>query len=211
MNPPYWWFLCTEMVSYVSFCSQANYEMVITTKIYIWHNSGAVMPCENICCDLVTRNWITVKQSFYWIWIASKRSSLKWVSLDVFFMINTLRPGHDAQHFADDIFKCVFLNEDIPISINISLKFVPKGLINNIPALVQIMAWCRPGDKPLSEPLMMSLLTHICITLPQRVQVNVSLLWCQATSVLCVDSNKVLFQAFLKYIWKYQWWSINGT
>ena len=49
---------------------------------------------------------------------------------------------------ADDIFKCIFLNENVWISIKISLKFVPKGLINNIPALVQIMAWRRVGDKP---------------------------------------------------------------
>ena len=39
-------------------------------------------------------------------------------------------------------------------SIEISLKFVPTGSINNAPALVQIMAWCRSGDKPLSEPMM---------------------------------------------------------
>ena len=51
----------------------------------------------------------------------------------------------------------------------ISLKFVPKGPINNIPALVQIMAWRRPGDKPISEPMMVSLLTHICVTRPQWV------------------------------------------
>ena len=38
-----------------------------------------------------------------------------------------------------------------------SLKFVPKGPINNIPALVQIMAWCWPGDKPLSEPMMVKI------------------------------------------------------
>ena len=44
------------------------------------------------------------------------------------------------------------------------LKFTPKGPINNNPALVLIMAWCRPGDKPLSEPTMISLLTHICVT-----------------------------------------------
>ena len=48
----------------------------------------------------------------------------------------------------DDIFKCIFLNENAWISIKISLKIVPKGPINNIPALVQIMAWRRPGDKP---------------------------------------------------------------
>ena len=48
-----------------------------------------------------------------------------------------------------------------------SLKFVAKGPINNIPALVQIMAWRRPGDKPLSEPMVVGLLTHICVTRPQ--------------------------------------------
>ena len=63
-----------------------------------------------------------------------------------------LRPRWNRQHFAEDIFNCIFFNEDVWISIKISLTFVPKGPINNIPALVQIMAWCRPGDNPLSEP-----------------------------------------------------------
>ena len=58
-----------------------------------------------------------------------------------------------AATLADDTFKYKFVNEDILISIIISLKFVPKGSINNIPALVQIMAWCRPGDEPLPEPM----------------------------------------------------------
>ena len=52
-------------------------------------------------------------------------------------------------------------------SIKISLKFVPQGTINNIPTLVQIMAWRLPGDEPLSEPMMVSLPTHICVTRPQ--------------------------------------------
>ena len=47
--------------------------------------------------------------------------------------------------------------------------FVPKGPVNNNPALVQIMAWRRSDDKPLSEPMMVSLLTHICVTRPQWV------------------------------------------
>ena len=80
--------------------------------------------------------------------------------------LNTLRPRQDDSHFADDTFKRIFLNENVRISIKISLKFVPKGSINNIPALVQIMAWRRPGDKPLSEP-MIRLPTHICVTRPQ--------------------------------------------
>ena len=58
------------------------------------------------------------------------------------------------------------------MSFKISLKFVPKVQIDNIPALVQIMAWRRSGDKPLYEPMMVSLLTHICVTRPQWVNVG---------------------------------------
>ena len=68
--------------------------------------------------------------------------------------IITLRPRQNGHIFADDTFKRIFLNENIKISITISLKFVPQVLINNIPALVLIMAWRRPGDKPISEPMM---------------------------------------------------------
>ena len=85
------------------------------------------------------------------------------------WVLNSLRPRQNGRHFADDIFKRIFLNENFWIPIKISLKFVPKGSINNILALVQIMAWRRPGDKPLSEPMMVNLPTHICVTRPQWV------------------------------------------
>ena len=81
--------------------------------------------------------------------------------------VNSLRPRQNGRHFADDTFKRIFLNENVRISIKISLKFVPKGPINNNPALVQIMAWRRPGDKPLSESMLVRLPTHICVTRPQ--------------------------------------------
>ena len=84
--------------------------------------------------------------------------------------VNTLRPRQNGHHFADDTFKRIFLNENIRISIKISLKFVPNGPIKTISALVQIMAWRRPGDKPLSEPMMVRSLTHICVTRPQWVK-----------------------------------------
>ena len=83
---------------------------------------------------------------------------------------NTLRPRQNGRHFPDDIFKWIFLNENVWISISISLKFVPRDPINNIPTLVQVMAWRRPGDKPLSEPMMVRLPTHICVTRPQWVK-----------------------------------------
>ena len=79
--------------------------------------------------------------------------------------INTLRPRQDGRHIPDDIFKRIFLNANIIFSKKISLKFVPMGLINNIPALVLIMAWRRPGDKPLSEPMMVRSLTYIYASL----------------------------------------------
>ena len=58
-------------------------------------------------------------------------------------------------------------NDNAWLSLKVSLKFLPKFRIN--PALVQIMTWRRPRDKTLSEPMMVSLLTHICVTRPQWV------------------------------------------
>ena len=81
--------------------------------------------------------------------------------------VHTLTPRQNGRNFADDTFKRIFFKENGRISIEISLKFVPKGPIKNIPALVQIMATRRPGDKPLSEPMMVSLPTHICVIPPQ--------------------------------------------
>ena len=83
--------------------------------------------------------------------------------------INTMRPRQIACHFAD-IFKYISSNEYVWMSLKISLKFVPKVRINSIPAQVQIMAWCWPGDNPLSEPMMVSL--HISVTRAQWVIQN---------------------------------------
>ena len=91
-------------------------------------------------------------------------------------LANTLRQRQDGRHFPDGIFKCIFLNENVLIAINISLNFVLKGPINNIPSLVQITAWRRPGNKALSEPMMVSLLMHICVTRPRWVN-SLQLIW----------------------------------
>ena len=86
-----------------------------------------------------------------------------------FLHFNTLTSRQNGPHFADDVFKCIFSNENVWISLTISLKLIPKVPLNNIPALFQIMAWRRSGDKPLFEPMMVSSLTHIWVTRPQRV------------------------------------------
>ena len=107
--------------------------------------------------------------------------------------VNSLRPRQNGRHFADDIFKCIFLNENVWIPIKISLKFVSKGPINNIPSLIQIMAWRRPGDKPLSEPMMVSLLTHICVTRPQWVNLWVLPL---CSGALYIQNHKLYIQIY---------------
>ena len=89
--------------------------------------------------------------------------------------VNTLRPRQNGHLIPVDIFKRIFLNENIWISISISVKFFLNSPINSIPALVQIMAWRRPGGKPLSEPMMVSLLTYIHIHIYIYVCVCVSL------------------------------------
>ena len=90
-----------------------------------------------------------------------------------------------------------FLHENVSISIKMSLKFVPKDPINNIAALVQIMACRRPGDRPLSEPMMVSLLTHICVTRPQCVNDPV-------LSNLFIDVSIVITWSFITNPYLYQ-------
>ena len=79
-------------------------------------------------------------------------------------LFNAWRPRQNYRHLADDIFKCIFLNENVWILNKVSLKLVPKCPIDNIPSLVQIIAWCRLGNKPLSEPMMVILPTQIGVT-----------------------------------------------
>ena len=129
---------------------------------------------------LKERYWHLKKQCCSYIWISLLGSPITFTKsalliawglsgtkswLNTFFF----RPRQDGCHFPDGIFICIFFNENEWHSIKISLKFVRKVPINNIPALVQIMAWRWPGDKPLSEPMLVSSLTHICVTRPQWV------------------------------------------
>ena len=79
-----------------------------------------------------------------------------------YLRFNTLRQRQNGRHFPDDTFKWIFANENAWTSIISSLKFVPVGAINKISALVQIMAWRLPGDKPLSEQWW---LVYWCISL----------------------------------------------
>ena len=106
-------------------------------------------------------------------------------------IINTLRPRQNGRHFTDDISTCIFVNKSVWNLIKISLRFFAKGPINNMKALVQIKAWRRPGDKPLSEPMLVSLLTHKCITRPERVNPGVVASCLKVSLMITHPQNKV--------------------
>ena len=98
--------------------------------------------------------------------------SLLWslfFGLQVPFCYRESSVGMRILHTFSTCVSCIFLNENVWIPNKISLRFVPKGPINNNPSLVQITAWRRPGNKPLSEPMRVNSPTLICVIRPQWV------------------------------------------
>ena len=133
------WFIANQIL-------RNNIQWNFNRKLNIFIQENAF---QNVVCKMVTiLSWpqcVNWKSSSYEIIIHGE-----WA----IGVVNTLRPRQDGRHFPDDILKCIFLNENIWILRTISLKRVWKAGINNIPSLVQIMAWRR----------------HICVTRPQWVK-----------------------------------------
>ena len=144
----------------------------------VYECSGIILSLGSISerrCHIVTSSltgWVNSQND-----AGVGTSSCSWTNQTVTwyfrkYLLNSLRPRQNRHYNADGIFKCIFLNKDVCFPTKISLKFVPNGPINNTPALFQIMVWRPLGDKPLSEPMVVSLLTHICITRPQWVNTH---------------------------------------
>ena len=109
---------------------------------------------------------------------------------------NTLKPRQNGRHFPYDIFEMNFLEWKCINFDRCFTKVCSQG--SNIPALVKIMAWRRPGDKPLSEPMMVNLLTRICVTRPQSVNVQHAVDYIDApSSTVCVVYR------FIFLLWSY--------
>ena len=66
-------------------------------------------------------------------------------------------PRQNNHHFADVIFKLAFINQNQRISTQISMESLSMCSVSNKPVLVQV--WCRLGDKPLTEEIMMTMFT----------------------------------------------------
>ena len=125
-------------------------------SVYMAKKLILTMLCRRIWGSICNATWLQLEESF-----GVARSTVK-----------TGIPIYRLTHWGQDkmaaTFQTKFSNpfswmKIFELRFRFSLKFVPEGSINNISALVQIMAWRRPGDKLLSEPVMDSLLTHIWV------------------------------------------------
>ena len=137
----------------------------LCTALYKWVYAGIFVTtghvksrwtCWLVCLSDHCGN--TAGRTGFGVWWYYLTMSL--LSLPKCYVFNMWRPRQNG---------VIFRNGNVWISIWISLEFVTKSPINKVQALIQRMAWCRPSDKPLSEPLMVRLPTRICVTRPQWV------------------------------------------
>ena len=79
------------------------------------------------------------------------------------WLLKHIEAEANGHHFPDDIFEMNFFEWNVWIWMQMSLKFVPRVQLT----ISHIVSVGRPGDKPSSETMMVSLLTQICITQSQ--------------------------------------------
>ena len=124
------------------------YPWVVVYKICtrkIWSHASLLIIIRIVCPELFTMTANLLPTD-----VLPRTIQIPWGPIT----LNHLPLDEMAAILADDNFKCIFLYENYRIPIRISLKFVSRSPIDNKPALVQVMAWRRTGDKPLPEPIL---------------------------------------------------------
>ena len=91
---------------------------------------------------------------------------------------NSSAPRQKGRQFRSDVFKCIFVNENVWIVLKMSLTFAPEVRINNIPALVHIMAWRRLGDHYLKQWWLAYGHIYASLGLNGLTKTNDKQLWC---------------------------------
>ena len=134
-------------------CSQVS--RIPGTNLLIIANLGYTKKLCNGICHVFVRedgslSWVTRLMKHRPVSADMPKFHLTSPPLSIFpTLFNSSPPGQNGHYFTGDSFMCIFVNEKFCIWI--SLKFVPKGPIDNNRAM--IIAWHRIGDKPLSEPM----------------------------------------------------------
>ena len=135
-------------------------------------SGGEYVTCVRLRCThplrLPVQCRVAVSRSHGWGWgvrtLYGSQFNAEWRWVGHVSQVNSSHSGQNGRQLTDDTLKCILLNENVCILINVSLKFVPNGIINNISVLVQIMV------KQLAEIMMIISLTHICVTRLQWVK-----------------------------------------
>ena len=141
------------IISAISDISQIMWNGNFSNKFSFFRFEQVLLKCIPDIADLAALRKVCHSATEY--------AKPEHVICKVSLTINTLRPKRNRRHYAGDIFKCIFFNQNVKNTIKISLKFVLKGPINNISVLFQIMVSRRPDDKPSSEPMVVRWLRHI--------------------------------------------------
>ena len=97
------------------------------TGVHTSHVDGLVQDCSNSIANALELLQSCAKPSMWWSVIKSLAGWGVWR-----IVYKHIEAEQNGRHFADGIFKCIFLNENVWFPIKISLKFVPYGMINNI-------------------------------------------------------------------------------
>ena len=139
--------------------SYENFKLKLCTRA----QSPALGTRTKFQLEILTINVISGMVYFREIFLESLETLVKHRFLTTCMLPSPL--GQNSRHLADDIFKCIFMNESVCILNRISLKFVPRDPFDNKSAMVQVMAWRRTGDKPLPEPMLTQFTEHICGTM----------------------------------------------
>ena len=142
---------------YFATCCQSSTYCYIFEEL--WPN---LIVCEGGNCNIASvyisgRIWLYKVAHVYWLpsgLIPSALFMRAQETLNTSLELTHLPLDKMAAILADDNVKCIFFNENDTILIWISLKFVPRCPIDNIPALVQVMAWHQTIDKPLHDPML---------------------------------------------------------
>ena len=151
-------------------------QLVVSLRFYELNGKalGKLHYCHFTFSDIVFKlNWTMLlvfgKLHYCHFTFSDIVFKLNWTMLLVFGFSNTCVPC--LTHWGRDKMAVIFQTTFSKLFSWIKMYLFRLNLseINNIPALVQIMAWCRPGDKPLSKPMLFSLLKDMCVTWPQWV------------------------------------------
>ena len=155
---------------FVIFCYSWSYFVFGSILNQVW-------PCiEEAASSYLIQCWPSSLMHVCIVWHHWLMNLLQ-LTFIIIIIVNILRPRQNGHHFPHEKFKCIFLKKNVWISLRISLKYVSKVRVNNIPSLVQIMAWHWPGDKLLSEQMMVNALTKICVTRPPHKPPHISPSW----------------------------------